>query len=179
LAPVAGMLFLVNYVARDLDAGVHTGNAFWVIYGIGAVAGPPIYGYVIDRLGAVAAVRTIFLSQCAALTAMGFVHSLSAVGALSFITGTFTSGVVPLILGWLRECIPGNPERQNIVWSKSTIVFATSQALGGYAASALLAAGQVNHRMLFLLGAAAMGLALVVDLVASRMREPDPVGVAI
>ena len=36
---VPHMLFLVDYVARGLGQGVDAGARYWVVYGLGAVAG--------------------------------------------------------------------------------------------------------------------------------------------
>ena len=40
VALVPMMVFLVDYVARGLGWGAHEASVFWVIYGLGAIAGP-------------------------------------------------------------------------------------------------------------------------------------------
>src|SRR6516225_6124251 len=60
LTVVAPMLFLVNFVAQDLHAGVYIGSLCWAGYGLGAMLGPPVYGYAADRLGAITALRWTF-----------------------------------------------------------------------------------------------------------------------
>ena len=78
------------------------------------------------------------------------------------------AGVVPIVLAWLREVIPGDVDRQNKVWSGGTVVFAASQVAAGYAYSALLAVNGSFYRELFLISGAAIGLALLINLVAPR-----------
>jgi Uncharacterised MFS-type transporter YbfB len=43
LAPVAAMLFLVDFVSRELHAGTHIGSTFWIVYGVGAIMAPRVW----------------------------------------------------------------------------------------------------------------------------------------
>ena len=168
LAPVAAMLFLVDFVSRELNAGTHIGSTFWIVYGVGAIIGPPAYGYLIDRFGAIVAVRWIFVVQCVCLVWLSYANDVTSIGFISLMLGTFTAGVVPLVLAWLREVIPGDVDRQNKVWSGGTVVFAGAQVTAGYAYSAILAANGGFYRELFLFSGAAIGLALLINLIAPR-----------
>ena len=78
LAPVAAMLFLVDFVSRELNAGTHIGSTFWIVYGVGAIIGPPAYGYLIDRFGAIVAVRWIFVVQCVCLVWLSYANDLTS-----------------------------------------------------------------------------------------------------
>jgi hypothetical protein len=77
LTVVAPMLFLVDFVAQDLHAGIYIGSLCWAGYGLGAMVGPLAYGYAADRLGGITA--------------------LPLVAALSVLIGTFISGMIPLM----------------------------------------------------------------------------------
>jgi hypothetical protein len=57
---------------------------------------------------------------------------------------------------------------QSAAWSRATTVFALFQALAGYGYSWLFAATGGEHRVLMLVGAAALGLALLSDLLLAR-----------
>src|SRR5690606_23208862 len=48
---VPHMIFLVDYLARDVGFGAESGSLFWILYGIGAMVGPILFGLVADRIG--------------------------------------------------------------------------------------------------------------------------------
>ena len=168
VAPVAAMLFLADFVSRELGAGTWAGSTLWIVYGVGAILGPPAYGYLIDRFGAIVSVRWIFAVQCVCLLWLTYADDLISIAFIALLLGSFVAGVVPIVLAWLREVIPGDVDRQNKVWSGGTVVFAASQVAAGYAYSALLAVNGSFYRELFLISGAAIGLALLINLVAPR-----------
>ena len=45
------MVFLVDFIARGLGWGVTIGASFWVVFGLGAVCGPFVAGWLGDRIG--------------------------------------------------------------------------------------------------------------------------------
>ena len=51
LGLVPHMVFLVDFIARGLGWGVTVGATFWVVFGIGAVCGPFVAGWLGDRIG--------------------------------------------------------------------------------------------------------------------------------
>ncbi|HEY3596439.1 MAG TPA: YbfB/YjiJ family MFS transporter [Paraburkholderia sp.] len=164
---VPTMVFLVDFIARGLGAGAHIGALYWILYGVGAIAGPPLYGLIADRLGGAVGVRVVMLAQAifAALLAMSSNHV--AIGVLAVLIGSFPPGIVPLMLARVHEVLPGNHAKQNIVWTRATIVFAACQAAAGYGYSSIFNGGG-NHRMLFALGAVAFFACFFLDLVASK-----------
>jgi predicted MFS family arabinose efflux permease len=76
---VPAMVFLVDFVTRGLHAGTHMGALFWVLYGIGAIFGPPLYGLLGDRVGVRPALRVVLGLQ--ALAVLGL-YALQAPPAL-------------------------------------------------------------------------------------------------
>jgi hypothetical protein len=90
-----------------------------------------------------------------------------ALGILSVIIGSFPPGIVPMVLAWIRELYPGDQNRQNAVWSGATIDFAAFQALAAYAFSAIYAASGGDYRLIFMLGAGALLLAVLLDLLGN------------
>jgi predicted MFS family arabinose efflux permease len=74
-------------------------------------------------------------------------------------------GVVPLVLGRVHELAP--PEQTRAAWSLATIAFAVGQAIGAYGLSWLFAS-TADYSLLFELGAAAILLALLIDLAFAR-----------
>jgi predicted MFS family arabinose efflux permease len=165
-AAVPTMIFLVDFIARGLGQGTHLGSVFWAIYGLGAIAGPPLYGYLADRLGAGSTVRMVSLVMAVILAAFSATDNLIALGVLTAIIGTFAPGMVPLVLARVHDVITHNATRQNIAWSRASIISAAALAAAAYACSALFNATGGNHRLLFLMAAAVLILALLAGLVA-------------
>ncbi len=64
---VPAMVFLVDYVARGLNAGAHVGALIWVMYGLGAIIGPVSYGFLADHLGAKTGIRIVLVLQALAV----------------------------------------------------------------------------------------------------------------
>ena len=164
---VPAMVFLVDFIARGLGAGAHLGSLFWILYGLGAIFGPPVYGFFADRVGSRTALRALLLVQAIAVAILGASSNHVLIGLVTIVIGTFPAGIVPLVLARVHQTIPGNVTQQNVVWSRATTVFAAFQALAGYAYSAIFNSSGGNHRLLFVIGAVAIVVALVVDLVAS------------
>lgn len=162
------MVFLVDYVARGLRLGSHTAALFWVVYGLGAIAGPMLYGMLGEKLGIGNATRLALAAQIVAAAALVGAHGLPGLLAATFVIGTYPPGVVPLVLGRIRDTLPEDAPAQGAAWSRATTVFALFQALAGYAYSWLFAATGGAHRVLMLTGAAALALALLSDLLLAR-----------
>ncbi|MBN3801538.1 YbfB/YjiJ family MFS transporter [Paraburkholderia sp. Ac-20336] len=161
---VAPMVFLVDFIARGLGLGTHEGAIFWVLYGVGAIAGPPLYGFLADRMGARAAIGLVSLTQAVALASVYLTGNVPALGVCAVVIGTFAPGIVPLALARIHELVPKNAHRQNIAWSRATILSAGVMAVSGYAFSALFNASGGNHRLLFLVSACLVMMALACEL---------------
>jgi predicted MFS family arabinose efflux permease len=168
LGLVPEMVFLVDFAARDLGVGDRLGSIFWILYGGGAILGPPVYGLLADRLGARNAVRLLLFVQAGAVVGLAVSSNVTTVGFLSIIIGSFPPGIVPLVLAWLRDAMPGDLAGQNVMWSRTTIVFAAFQAFGAYAYSALFNATGGNDRMLFAISGVAIVIAILVDFIGPQ-----------
>lgn len=162
------MVFLVDYVARGLHMGTHTAALFWIVYGIGATAGPMLYGMAGERMGIGNAVRLTLALQIGAAAALVVAHHVAILVAATFVIGTYPPGIVPLTLGRIRHTLPQDVPAQGAAWSRATTVFALFQALAGYAYSWLFAATGGDHRYPMLVGAASFALALLADLLLAR-----------
>jgi len=159
---VPAMVFLVDYVARGLGAGPHVGALIWVMYGLGAIVGPVIYGFLADKLGARPSIRLVLVLQAVAVGLLSISSSFTALALLAVIIGSFPPGIVPLALARVHELIPQHHQQQ-IAWSRATVSFATFQALAGFAYSALFNASGGRHELLFVIAAAAIVVALLLE----------------
>ncbi|MFV3331208.1 YbfB/YjiJ family MFS transporter [Pseudomonas sp. NY15437] len=175
-ALVAPMMFLVDYVARGLGAGTHGGALVWTLYGVGAIVGPVVYGFLADHLGARAAIRLVLVAQLIALGLLLETTDLRLLGVASVVIGSFPPGIVPLALARVHQLVPGHAA-QNATWSRATVSFASFQAIAGYAYSALFSASHGHYALLFAVAAGAIVLAVLMELAllsraAPRAGEP-------
>jgi len=165
---VPHMVFLVVYVALGLGRGIEIGAHYWVLFGFGAVLGPMLAGQVADRIGFARALRLALLIQI-----LGVALAVVPVGPLglaisSVVVGAAVPGVVPLVLGRVHELAP--PEQRGPAWSVATTAFALGQAVGAYGLS-FLYAQTGDFALLFMLGAGAIFLALLLDLAFARRQR--------
>jgi predicted MFS family arabinose efflux permease len=158
---VPHMVFLVVFIAHGLGQGLDVGAAYWVLFGVGAALGPMLAGYLADWIGFAWALRLAFGLQAAAVALAVLPTGASALALSSLVAGAFVPGVVPLVLGRVYELAP--PEQTGAAWSLATIAFALGQAAGAYGLSWLFAS-TADYGLLFELGAAAILLALLIDL---------------
>jgi predicted MFS family arabinose efflux permease len=166
LGLVPAMILLVDYIARGLGRGADVGAAYWVLYGVAAVAGPVLCGYAGDKIGFGRAYRSATLLQAIAGAVLAFTANPVAIGAATVILGIFTPGVVPLMLGRIHEILSHNHVAQRAAWSRATTAFALMQALAGYGYSFLFTRSDENYSIVFLLGAIAFFAALLTDAAA-------------
>jgi hypothetical protein len=93
--------------------------------------------------------------------------------ASSLLMGAAVPGIVPLALGRVNELLAHHPAAQKGAWSTATTGFAVLQAGAAYGMSFLFTQNGGNYRMLFAIGAAALALALSVDLFAALRGNPE------
>ncbi len=167
---VPHMVFLVDYVVRGLGQSLEAGAVFWVLFGLGAMVGPVLAGHIGDRIGFGLALRWSFLVQAAAVGWLAFAGDSVALIVSSFVIGAFVPGVVPLVLGRVRELTPPGGA-QTAAWSLATAAFALGQAGAAYGFSFLFAVTG-GHLLLFQLATGTFLLALAIDLVVTR-RDHD------
>ncbi|BBQ02170.1 MFS transporter (plasmid) [Burkholderia sp. SFA1] len=164
---VPHMIFLVDFVARGLGKGVDAGAQFWVLYGLGAIAGPLLAGHLADRAGFGPALRVAYLVQLVAVALPAVSSSAVLLMVSSVVVGAFTPGIVPLVLGRVNELLAHHPAAQKGAWRTATTGFAVLQALAAYGLSFLFSNSGGDYRLLFAIGAAALAVALTVDLFAA------------
>lgn len=170
---VPHMVFLVDFVARGLGRGIHAGARYWVLFGLGAVVGPVLAGFLADRVGFAFALRLALAVQAAAVALPLVTAAPFWIAASSLAIGAAVPGIVPLVLGRVHELVPDDAEGQRAAWSVTTMAFALGQAAGAYGLSFLFARGG-HYTTLFAVGAAALTLALLIDL-GARLAARRPI----
>jgi len=166
------MVFLVDYVARGLGWGTHTAALFWIVYGVGAIAGPMAYGAMSDRVGAWLTSHLVTWLQIAVIVLMIFSTNYAVLLIATLVIGSFPPGIVPVTLGRVHHILPGDAHAQSAVWSKATTVFALFQALAGYGYSYLFARSGGDYHCLMAVGAGALAIALLADGVKKALAKP-------
>jgi predicted MFS family arabinose efflux permease len=166
------MVFLVDYVARGLGWGTHTAALFWIAYGIGAIAGPMVYGALADRIGPTRTGQLALLMQAGVIALMMLSTNHVVLIAATVVVGSFPPGIVPIVLGRVHQILPGDAHAQSAVWSRATTVFALFQALAGYGYSYLFAHSGGDHRLLMGIGAGALLIAVLADGVKKVLAKP-------
>ncbi len=169
---VPHMIFLSVFVARGLGRGVDAGAYYWAIFGVGAVAGPPLAGLAADRVGYRAALRLALLLEAAATLAPALTRGPFLLILSSLIMGAATPGIVPLVLGRLHELAGPAVSARKVAWRMATTAFATAQALAAYAMAYLLQSSGGQYAWLFMAGAAALILALLIDMMGELAAGP-------
>lgn len=175
VALVPMMVFLVDYVARGLGWGAHEAAVFWIIYGLGAIAGPMLYGALADRIGPAMTSRLALLLQAVALCVMMMSHQHAVLMLATFVVGTFPPGIVPITLGRLHQLLQHDASAQHAAWSRATTVFALFQALAGYGYSWMFSHSGGNYHLLLATAIGALLLALLADMaqkMLSGKRSP-------
>ena len=165
---VPHMVFLVDYVARGLGEGVDAGSQYWALFGLGAIVGPVALGHVADKLGHRIALRLTLAVEVVFVALPVFGLGTMSLIASSVVIGACTIGVVPVVLGRTREILRHHPAAQPGAWRVATTCWAVMQAAGAYLMSFLFARTGGDYRLLFGMGAAALALALAVELFAPR-----------
>jgi predicted MFS family arabinose efflux permease len=130
-----------------------------------AAIGPSLVGWLADRAGFAAALR-------AAIGGLLVSSHTAALVLSSVVIGAFVPGNVPLVLGRTQELF-SDPQARQSAWRTAIVVFAVGQAASAYLMSDVFARTGGNYRVLFALATAAVGAALVIELVgdASRIRH--------
>ena len=168
---VPHMVFLVDFVARGLGRGLDAGAGYWVVFGLAATIGPVLAGRLADRIGFGPALRLAFLVQAAAVALLVVADGAAGLALSSIVIGAFVPGIVPLVLGRVRELAGRDERSRTAAWSIATVAFALGQAGAAYGFSFLFARTG-SYAVLFALGAAALILALLIDLAANRATRP-------
>ncbi|MGA9334149.1 MAG: YbfB/YjiJ family MFS transporter [Rudaea sp.] len=170
---VPHMIFLVDFVARGLGMGLQAGAECWVLFGFGAVFGPLLTGHLADRTGFGPALRLALFIEAAAVALPALGLGTSWLMISSVVVGAFTPGIVPLVLGRIHELLLHHPAEQKAAWGTATTSFAVFQAIAAYAMSFLFANSRGNYQLLFVTGAAALALALAVELVVGATARTN------
>jgi len=151
-------VFWVDYIARGLGQGLASGGFYWVLLGLGGLAGPVLCGLAAERMGFARAFALGLpaLAFCVGLPLLSHLPVFLAIS--SFGIGAIGFGMVVLGSGCVGELVDARHQRQ--VWGWMTAAYAVTYAGGGYLLSYLFARTG-SYELLFVLGSAAMLLGAI------------------
>ncbi|MFD1379978.1 YbfB/YjiJ family MFS transporter [Fodinicurvata halophila] len=161
---VPHMVFLADFIARGLDQGIFIAGIYWAIFGLGALMGPLVSGRLADLMGFGTSLRCLLLLNIATVGLLCINHTIPALALSSLLAGAAATGSVTLVLGQTRAHL-SEPLLHGHAWSLATVTFALGQAASGYGFSWLFARSDGDFRLLFLIAA----IALLLALAASRL----------
>jgi len=164
-------IFVVDFIARGLNHGIVAGAHVWVASGISALFGAALIGHVGDSVGFKNTFRCGFVIQALAVGSFAFADSLGVLLIASVMIGAFIPAIVPLVLGRIKELIPGDATAQRAVWRTATASFGVGQAVAGYVYSFIFSTSSGDYRLLFLLGALCFVIALCLDFYLVRSPQ--------
>jgi len=170
MALVPHMVFIVDFVARGLGQGIEIGSLYWVAFGISAIGGSVLSGWLGDRIGFRLALRVMLAIQTVAVLMPALLQTSLPLIVSTVLAGSFVPGSSTLVLGCIQQRARTTGEVRHAAWSIATVSFAIGQAVAAYTFSWLFAATG-SYAVLFACGAAALGLALTIDLITTAMRS--------
>jgi MFS family permease len=170
IAQVPHMVFLADFVARGLRRGIDVAGIYWVIFGLGAVAGPLVMGRIADRVGFGPTFRAGLVLEVVAIALILVWTGDAALGISSFLMGALTPGMVTVTVGRIQELIH-DAGRQRAVWAAATTGFALGQAIAGYFYSYLFVVTGGVYAWLYGIGACMALVALAIDFAAPRFES--------
>jgi predicted MFS family arabinose efflux permease len=163
-------IFWVDFITRELALGATAGAFNWLLFGVGAIAGPFAAGLLGDRLGLGPALVLVFAVKALAVALPTVTAAPPLLWLSSLIVGALSPGIATLISARVSQLV--EPVRQAAVWALATLLFSLAQAGSAYAMSFAFAQSG-SYRMLYAAGALIEALGMVCCLgaaLASRRR---------
>lgn len=119
-------VYWVDFIARELDLGYGVGGTQWILFGLGAMAGPIVVGHLAHRIGFGPAFVTAMGVKAAAVLLPVAETGFLALCVSSVVVGALTPGTATLAAGYVAELAGAG--RQRASWGLMTSGFAATQA---------------------------------------------------
>lgn len=161
-------VFLADYVARGLGRGIAAGGLYWVLFGLGAVSGPLIVGFIAERFGFYRSIIGVLAIKSAAVAIPLVSQHPVALAVSAVVVGATTPGISALASGRVVELVGFASHRQ--VWGWLTAGFAGASAGVGYLFSWLFDRTH-SYDLLFGLGGVGLFIAMLLTIFARSPAE--------
>jgi predicted MFS family arabinose efflux permease len=164
MALVPHMIFIVDFVARGLGQGIDIGSFYWVIFGISAIVGSLLAGWLGDRIGFRVALRLALAIEAVAVLMPAVLQMTLPLILSTVLVGAFVPGSSTLVLGCIQQHVRDDASSRAAAWRIATVSFALGQAMAAYAFSWLFAVTG-SYTLLFVCGAGVLALSLGIDVI--------------
>ena len=168
---VPQMIFLVDYIARDLERGVAIGSRFFLLYGLGAIIGPMLYSFLAGRIGLRSTVKTAVGVQFFSILLLIADDSGGFLTAAAFLGGLGMPALLALSLLRSQQITEGDPIRHRALWGTATASFAVGQATAAFGTVFLIdefGERGLAYPLLFAVAAGALTIAFLMDFAIRR-----------
>lgn len=168
---VPQMVFLVDYIARDVGLGVTDASHYLLVYGLGSLTGPVLYTFATGKIGLRTTLRAGIIVQLTSCVLLLVGESTAFLAAASFLAGLGMPGIVAAFLLRSQQISEGNVDAHRALWGATTAAFAVGQAIAAFGTSYLLdrfGEGGIGYPLLFGAGAACLAAAFVLDFAIRR-----------
>ena len=164
-------IFWADFIARELGLGASAGAFFWMIFGLGALSGPFVAGFIGDRIGLAVALMLLFAVKALAVWMPLLSVGPAALAISSWLVGALSPGLTSLLSARLSMLIA--PAQQAPTWAVATLLFSLAQAGSAYGLSFIFAR-LGSYLPLYAIGGGleAVGTAFcILSFVATRKRR--------
>jgi MFS family permease len=152
LGMIPHSIYWVDFLVRGLERDIGFGGFHWVLFGLGAIVGTFLWGWLADRIGFRAGLTLAFASLGLGV-GLPVLFPVSWILVFSSVVVGAQPGVTALLSGRIHQLL--GPERMAPVWRLSALAATVIQAVAGYLFVAVFAMTG-SYMPVFLLGAAAM-----------------------
>lgn len=161
-------VYWVDFIARELDLGYGVGGTQWILFGLGAMAGPIVVGQIAHRIGFGPAFVTAMAVKAAAVLLPVVETGFLALCVSSIVVGALTPGTATLAAGYVAEL--AGVGRQRASWGLMTSGFAATQAGSASIYATVLGATQ-SYIFLFEAGGVLLIVGATLAFGAGRFRR--------
>lgn len=161
-------VYWVDFIARELDLGYGVGGTQWVLFGLGAMAGPIVVGQLAHRIGFGPAFVVAMAVKAVAVLLPVVETGVLALCISSIVVGALTPGTATLAAGYVAEL--AGTGRQRAAWGLMTSGFAATQA-GSAAIYATILGATQSYALLFEAGGLLLILGATLAFGSGRFRR--------
>jgi predicted MFS family arabinose efflux permease len=163
---VPQMIFLVDYIARDLGRGITTGRQFFLVYGLGAISGPLLYSFSAGRIGLRLTAKIAIATQFVSVVLLLSGTSTVILALASYGGGLGMPALIAISLLRSQQITDGNPIRHRSLWGTATAYVGVGQAIAAFGTAFLIdhfGVGGIAYPVLFVSSATALAVAFTID----------------
>ena len=168
---VPEMVFLADFIARDLGRGVSVGAHFFLLYGVGAVIGPLISTLGSRLIGLRITLEVEIGVQFVAVALLLASSSTVSLAVASFLGGLAMPALIATFLLRSQQITEGDPARHRALWGVATASFALGMSIGAFGITFLIAqfgGGGLAYPLFFGVAAGSLLIALLLEFVIRK-----------